>query len=115
MGGDPGVVRVAPSPPSTGWWPARKSERATVLMKPGNSGGGKSPCFWCACEGGNGAVIDESLSAAVVPNASRASCVERRRKIDPRCCRSAPSRDYFRGLCGEASRKAQCGKSACWV
>jgi len=30
-------------------------------MKPGNTGGGKDPCFWCVCEGGKDTVIDASL------------------------------------------------------
>src|SRR5665213_3093626 len=29
----------------------RESERPVVAMKPGNSGGAKGPCFWCACKG----------------------------------------------------------------
>ena len=29
-----------------------ESERAIRPKRPGNAGGGKGPCFWCACEGG---------------------------------------------------------------
>ena len=29
-----------------GWWSAWVSERLTVLLKPGNAGGGKEPRFW---------------------------------------------------------------------
>jgi hypothetical protein len=32
--------------------PVRKSERVVVPLKPGNAGGGKGPCFWCACKAG---------------------------------------------------------------
>ena len=28
----------------------RESDRVVVLLKPGNSGGGKDPGFWCAFE-----------------------------------------------------------------
>jgi hypothetical protein len=31
-------------------WALRESERAIVLAKPGNAGGGKGPRFWCALE-----------------------------------------------------------------
>ena len=34
-----------------GYWSGRESERAIVLLKPGNAGGGKAPCFWDAFEG----------------------------------------------------------------
>ncbi len=35
-----------------GWRPVRESERAIRLLRPGNAGGGKGPCFWCAWEEG---------------------------------------------------------------
>jgi hypothetical protein len=39
----------------------RGSDRVIVLMKPGNSGGGKDPDFWSADEEGEDQVIgDES-------------------------------------------------------
>ena len=36
---------------------ARESDRVVVLMKPGNSGGGKDPDFWSADEEGEDRVI----------------------------------------------------------
>src|SRR5215472_2800425 len=39
--------------------PIWESERAIRPKRPGNAGGGKGPYFWCACEGGKGAVIDD--------------------------------------------------------
>jgi hypothetical protein len=35
----------------------RESDRGTVLLNPGNSGGGKAPDFWCAFEDGEERVI----------------------------------------------------------
>ena len=35
----------------------RESDRGTVLLNPGNSGGGKAPDFWCAFEDGEEGVI----------------------------------------------------------
>jgi hypothetical protein len=32
--------------------PVWASERAIRPMRPGNTGGGKGPYFWCVCEGG---------------------------------------------------------------
>jgi hypothetical protein len=52
IGGDPGLVEVAPPTLSTGWRPSRKSERVTVPQMPGNAGGGKDPYFRCAFEEG---------------------------------------------------------------
>jgi hypothetical protein len=37
--------------------PERESDRVVVLMKPGNSGGGKGPDFWSADEEGKDQVI----------------------------------------------------------
>lgn len=30
--------------------PGRESDRVTVLLRPGNAGGGKAPDFWSACD-----------------------------------------------------------------
>jgi hypothetical protein len=35
-------------------WTGRESERAIVLTKPGNAGGGKGPHFWNALRSGRG-------------------------------------------------------------
>jgi hypothetical protein len=44
--------------------PRRESDRVTVLWKPGNSGGGKGPDFWCAFDDGEDWVIgDEPCNA----------------------------------------------------
>jgi hypothetical protein len=32
--------------------PSGRRRGSDVPRKPGNSGGGKDPCFWCVCEGG---------------------------------------------------------------
>src|SRR5262245_14937325 len=48
--GTGGESRLRTSP--QGWRPDWASERAIRPMRPGNAGGGKGPCFWCACEGG---------------------------------------------------------------
>ena len=37
----------------------RESDRGTVLLNPGNAGGGKAPDFWYAFEDGEEAVIGE--------------------------------------------------------
>jgi hypothetical protein len=37
----------------------RESDRVIVLMKPGNSGGGKDPDFWSADEEGEDQVIGD--------------------------------------------------------
>jgi len=43
----------------------RESDRRIVLTKPGNSGGGKTPDFWRAFEGGEDRVIgDEPANTA---------------------------------------------------
>jgi hypothetical protein len=53
--GDPILAKVASSTPSFGRRPNRESERGIVPSMPGNAGGGKAPCFWCACkDGGEG-------------------------------------------------------------
>ena len=39
--------------------PERESDRVVVLMKPGNSGGGKDPDFWSADEEGEDQVIGD--------------------------------------------------------
>jgi hypothetical protein len=44
----------------------RVSDRAIVLLRPGNAGGGKGPDFWYAPEGGKGMVIGESLQTPEV-------------------------------------------------
>ena len=57
--GRPIAARVAASTPSSGrrlWW---ESDGAIVLMKPGNSGGGKDPDFWNAFEDGEDRVIGD--------------------------------------------------------
>jgi len=33
-----------------GGGPSGRRKGPEVPMKPGNSGGGKGPCFWCVCE-----------------------------------------------------------------
>jgi hypothetical protein len=35
-----------------GGGPSGRRKGSEVPRKPGKSGGGKDPCFWCACEGG---------------------------------------------------------------
>src|ERR1019366_10362290 len=35
-----------------GGGPSGRRRGSDVPTKPGNSGGGKDPCFWCVCEGG---------------------------------------------------------------
>ena len=37
----------------------RESDRDIVPMKPGNSGGGKAPDFWCAFDGREDRVIGD--------------------------------------------------------
>jgi hypothetical protein len=57
--GRPIAGRVAASTTSSGrrlWW---ESDGAIVLMKPGNSGGGKDPDFWNAFEDGEDRVIGD--------------------------------------------------------
>ena len=39
-----------------------ESERPIVLVKPGNAGGGKGPCFWVLVEGTKGEEIGVSLA-----------------------------------------------------
>ena len=51
--------------------PGWESEGLVVLVKPGNSGGGKGPWFWCALDGGG----DRELSKRLEPEQ-----VERLRK-----------------------------------
>src|SRR4051795_5872321 len=50
IGGDPsrrGLAAPTPHRRRVG----RESERAIRPWRPGNAGGGKGPCFWCALEG----------------------------------------------------------------
>ena len=57
--GRPIAARVAASTTSSGrrlWW---ESDGEIVLMKPGNSGGGKDPDFWSAFEDGEDRVIGD--------------------------------------------------------
>ena len=57
--GRPIAARVAASTSSYGrrpWW---ESDGAIVLVKPGNSGGGKDPDFWNAFEDGEDRVIGD--------------------------------------------------------
>ena len=42
-----------------GWRPGRESERGVVPLRPGNSGGGKAPCFRRAFEEGEDRVIGD--------------------------------------------------------
>jgi RNA-directed DNA polymerase len=53
-------MRVAPQHQRR--WSVRESERGIVLTKPGNSGGGKAPCFRRACEEGEDRRIGVSLT-----------------------------------------------------
>src|SRR5437763_5806690 len=41
----------------------------------GNAGGGKDPCFWCAGEGGNRAVIDDESTTPRTTVTFRSRCV----------------------------------------
>ena len=50
-----------PNAVGKGGGPSGRRRGSEVPRKPGNAGGGKGPCFWCVCEGGKDAVIDESL------------------------------------------------------
>jgi hypothetical protein len=58
-GGDPLVARVTASTLLQGSGRKRESDRAIVLTKPGNSGGGKDPDFWNADEDGKDQVIGD--------------------------------------------------------
>ena len=49
-GGDPSRPGLA-APPLPRWRVGRESERAIRPRRPGNAGGGKGPCFWCALDG----------------------------------------------------------------
>jgi len=49
--GDPPGSRVMTRNRATVHWPGRESERGVVLVKTGNSGGGKCPYFWHSSEG----------------------------------------------------------------
>ncbi len=42
--------------------PRRESDRVVVLLKPGNTGGGKDPDFWCAFEVGKVRMIGDEPS-----------------------------------------------------
>ena len=57
-GGDPFGQRVAASIVAEGGGRAG-SDRVIVPLKPGNSGGGKDPDYWCAFEDGDVAVIGD--------------------------------------------------------
>src|SRR5216683_3189566 len=82
IGGDPAPVEVAPPTSSIGGWPVRKSERVTVPWMLGNTGGGKDPCFWCAGERGNRAVIDdESTTPRNTDDLSIPLCRSAKREI----------------------------------
>ena len=59
IGGDPSRARVAASTSPRGRRLRRVSDRVTVPWKPGNSGGGKGPDFWCAFEVGEVEVIGD--------------------------------------------------------
>jgi hypothetical protein len=57
--GRPGAARVASSNADI-WRRLRwESDRDIVPKKPGNSGGGKAPDFWCAFEDGEDRVIGD--------------------------------------------------------
>src|ERR1700722_2912178 len=61
----------------------RGSDRAILLLRPGNAGGGKGPDFWCASEDGEGMVIGESLQTPEVPGVVGRSSAARRRQRPP--------------------------------
>ncbi len=69
----------------------RESDRVVVPPKPGNSGGGKGPDFWCACRRRRRRVTwRKPVKHRVVPGAFRASCVALPRRsgdTDERACR----------------------------
>jgi hypothetical protein len=52
--GRPGMVAASRSAnvAGKGGGPSGRRKGSDVPMRPGNSGGGKDPCFWCVCEGG---------------------------------------------------------------
>jgi hypothetical protein len=81
-------------------------------LKPGNASGGKDPDFWCAFEEGEVKVIgDEPANTNYDPGPSeKAVCREAKEELTP--LRTLAVSDLFRVLCGEASRRAGCGKSA---
>ena len=59
IGGGPSGSEVAASTPHTSGGSGRVSDRAILLRKLGNSGGGKGPDFWCAFEDGEVRVIGD--------------------------------------------------------
>ena len=42
-----------------GWWIGRESDRVVRPLRPGISGGGKDPDFWCAFKDGEEGVIGD--------------------------------------------------------
>lgn len=54
---------AAPSVPK-GSRASRMAEGVVVPSKPGNTGGGKGPCFWCAFDGSEETAIDNTSSNA---------------------------------------------------
>ena len=77
----------------------QESEGIVVLTKPGNSGGGKGPHFWHACEGAEERRLAMSL---VTPRTSRRS----------RTSFYGETKTGSRESPREAGRRAGCGKSA---
>src|SRR5689334_13441923 len=80
-------------------WPGQESERIVVLMKSGNSGGGKGPHFWRACEGAEERRLAKSLATPLISGRFPTSFYGETKTVG-------------RGPRREAGRRAGCGKSA---
>ena len=85
------------------------------MLRPGNAGGAEDPDLWCAFEDGEVKVIgDEPENTEYDPDLSEEAHIAGRRFVTSRgvvARRQHQAADH-RVPCGEASRKAVCGKSA---
>src|SRR5262249_47367523 len=92
--------------------PRWESDGEIVLMKPGNSGGGKDPDFWSAFEDGEDRVIgDEPAAPEKIRILQRK--LYRKSKAEPGSpCRVIRRRGTrCRMTCDESNRRAGCWKS----
>ena len=89
----------------------RESDRGVVPLKPGNSGGGKAPDFWCAFEDSEVKVIgDKPRNTIKGPDPSEIA-VSWGEGDKPAEQKTRAAR-FLRVPHGETSRRAGCRKSA---
>jgi hypothetical protein len=90
----------------------RESDRVVGALRLGNASGAKGPDFWCAFEDGEVVVIGDEPVNTIKRQAPSETAVSRGERTVTRRAEAACGLVSLRVPHGEASRKAECRKSA---